>query len=252
MEKMEDITMCKFEMVLIAVDFIRRKHDYFVVKCTKVHHINEANVHVSHGNPEGYTVGPKLITKEQYNDWFGVDYDAEEEVGRQWDSLSANIVFLYEHRKEIFARSDFYMAQTPLSVLFVGMIRLGELLKAYEMAPELFMSPCSEEGCGGSCLLYYMSGSPLSGTMVGRCVCTTCGKQQRFEGSHFSKRMNVLHDIKAMEDDDQHSEQNKAVPTLGKMGGRMVINYDVQLPLLPNCLNVTDVVAQLREAEKSR
>jgi hypothetical protein len=164
------------ERAFIPVDFMYRKHDYFVAKCLADNHIHEICIHVSKGNPKGYTKGLVKITKEQYKEWFQVDYDSEERRAHLREVFAENIPYLFAHREEILSRADYYFAQTPLCVMFVGRVYLGALLRAYELENSPFVWKCDDEACGGKGFIYSFQGSPLSGSMIGSSVCCKCGK----------------------------------------------------------------------------
>jgi hypothetical protein len=238
------------ERAFIPVDFMYRKHDYFVAKCLADNHIHEICIHVSKGNPKGYTKGLVKVTKEQYKEWFQVDYDSEERRAHLREVFAENIPYLFAHREEILSRADYYFAQTPLCVMFVGRVYLGALLRAYELENSPFVWKCDDEACGGKGFIYSFQGSPLSGSMIGSSVCCKCGKISIVRSSNFRKLMVSLHDIIADDVREMHIPTKPGAQPpirLEKRPGGLVIDYTPQEEeMSTNRLTVFDVINLLQ------
>ena len=234
------------EDAFIPVIFLYRKHDYFVIECKVENHHKNEQLHVSKGNPQGYVVGERMVTKTQYNEWFNADYDKEEEKARIWREFSLNIPFLFEHRKEIYANSDFYYAQTPLCVVFVGRVYLGALLKAYELENSVFILPCDNPDCKGKSFVFSVEGSPISGNEVGHCICPECGKVSYFHNANFKKVMNTFFEIKKEDKDDKHKPVSHPQIQLKKDYGKTVLDFSSDEEMLPERLSALDVIHQLK------
>jgi hypothetical protein len=241
------------EEAFIPVDFMCRKHDYFVAKCLQPYHAHKTHIHISKDNPNVYATGLYKATKAQYNEWFGEDYDEEERKWHVWKEYGENMPFLFEHREEIYARPDYYYAQTPLSVMFIGRVYLGALLRAYELESKLFVYPCDKEGCDGVSYIYYFAGSPLSGSMSANGTCNKCGEMSCFRASSFMKMMHALDDIMKADLPDgyvKRTEKPLQPLQLQKQHGNLVLDFTPKEgEMSPERLTVSDVIHLLRSEE---
>jgi hypothetical protein len=246
MEKVDN-SCCEVNAAFIPINFLYHKHDYFVVECSVKNHRNKALLRVSKGNPLGYVKGECMVTKAQYNEWFNTDYDEEERQVQLWYEFAESIPLLIEHSEEILSRDDYYFAQTPLSVYPVGRVYIGGLLKGYLTKESKFILPCDTEGCDGKRYIFSFSGSPLTGTMIGHCICPKCGKISKFQNSDFKKLRNFLIDVEKNDKNVARLPLAQSPIQPKKENGPLAIDYSFDEPIKPERMTVHDVIVALKE-----
>jgi hypothetical protein len=110
------------------------------------------------------------------------EFDYREALDEAREFYYSHIGLFYANRDRILQDPRFYSIEPPdvlFSTAYVSFrgarVTLGELVELWQNEPR-FSTPCD---CGGSGLLYFYGGSPLSGTCDRTFRCTVCGKTLR-------------------------------------------------------------------------
>lgn len=117
---------------------------------------------------------------------------ARQELRRLWNLYKAQLPLFYRCRQRISEDEALASAWTPLHVVLLGGIRLGQLIRAWQEPS--FSDVCP--ACGGAALVYSFSGSPLSGMSSHSLFCPSCGaRKQSIASGRFGSFMRSMQHI---------------------------------------------------------
>lgn len=100
---------------------------------------------------------------------------ARRERQRLWNLYEAHLALFYRCRERISEDEALASACTPLHVVLLSGIRLGQLVRAWQEPSFSDICPA----CGGAAVVYSFSGSPLSGMSRHSLFCPICGNRKR-------------------------------------------------------------------------